>query len=696
MIGSMAMHRAMVVAGCLLAAAIAAAGAAALRSDPAGKPAIVQQEARKAAAPAAEKAADSSPPAPATIKLSGRVLDPDGRPLADAKLWLAFQGIDWTWSTRVPQVRTATGPDGRFDLSVSDDDPEVKRALRMTSGWPGGFGAIQVVATAEGYGPAWADLAGSKGPVELRLVRDDVPVEGRLINLEGRPLTGIDVRTLRVEDSSNSMDLYGVPSGFLHSATTGRDGRFRLTGIGRDRRAILGMRGPGIERSSVYVTTGSYPEDRSPQRRGMSVHPARFEHPCKPGESITGVVRDRDTGAPLAGVAVRTVFSVSADTVTDREGRFRLEGLSKDPYYILNTSASSSDQPYITTERRVEAGPSDHPLTAEIVMVRGVVVTGRLIDRANGRPVQGWVGYAALKEDPHWSRLPGWIPAVNNRYSPSPGWHVPSMADGSYRIVVPPGRGVLAVHVQYQADRYLPAGIPSKRHPGAPADALEPYYATVPFEIFPQNFPAVRPVDIAAGTESATYDLTLDSGVVRTGIVRDPEGRPLAGASMIGHDFHRMFELKPLDSPEFTVSGLGRSPLLARTLVFRHADRRLGKTMRVLGTETGPIDVRLDPAASVVGRLVDGAGQPRDGIELRVVRVVDDPTRSARADFDPPINTTTDSDGRFRIDGIVPGTVQKIRVAESKDRPEDWIIEDWTPKPGEVKDLGEIRSKGQG
>jgi RNA polymerase sigma factor (sigma-70 family) len=694
MIARLGWHQARLAIGYVLAAALVGGGAmAAFRAGAPKAPAIVQQESRRPAAPAAEKPAGPAAPAPTILKLGGRVLDPDGRPLAGAKLWLAFQGIDWTWSTRVPQVRATTGPNGRFDLSISDDDLEVKRALRMTSGWTGGFGAIQLVATADGFGPAWTDLVGAKVAAELRLARDDVPVEGRLINLEGRPLAGIEVRTLRVEDSSNPMHLYGSPSGFLRSTTTDADGRFRLAGIGRDRRAILGFLGPGIERSDVFVVTGAYPKDQSPQRRGMAVYQARFEHPCKPGTSITGVVRDRDTGAPIAGVTVSSLFAVSGRTTTDREGRYRLEGLSRHSEYVLHASAGASDQPYITTEQKVANRPDNEPVTADIAMVRGALVTGRMIDRANGRPVQAWVGYTALKDNPYWSRLPGWIPTVGNPYSPSPGWHAPSMADGTFRIVVPPGRGFLVAHIQYQADRYIPAGIPSKRHPGAPVDALDMHYDTVPFELFPSNFPAVCPVDIAPGTESATYDLTFDSGIVRTGTVRDPEGRPLSGASLIGesYQFGSLFAFKPLDGPEFTVYGLSPSPLLPRTLIFRHADRRLGQTVHVDGRETGPIEVRLEPTASVTGRLLDQAGRPLDGIELHIYREIREPTRGAHGDFSPPIQATTDSEGRFRIDGIVPGAVQKVRAVGLKDGAGGFIIEDWTPRSGEVKDLGEIR-----
>jgi RNA polymerase sigma factor (sigma-70 family) len=694
MIRSMGWHHARLAIGFVLATAIVATGAlTAFRAGSRPSPAFAQQGGRRQVTPAPEKPAAPPTPAPTTLKLGGRVLDPDGRPLSGAKLWLAFQGNDWTWSTRVPQVRAETGPGGRFALSVSDDDAEVKRALRMTSGWPGGFGAIQLVATADGFGPTWIDLVGAKGEVELRLIRDDVPIEGRLINLEGRPLPGIEVRTLRVEDSVNPQHLYGAPSGYFHSATTDRDGRFRLTGIGCDRRAVLGIAGPGIQRDGLQVETGSFPKDRPPQYKGYPVHGPEFEHPCKPGKPITGVVRNRDTRAPLGGIAVRNLIGTDAHTTTDPEGRYRLDGLPKLSEFRLIAGARGSDQPYITTERSVPDSPGFEPLTVDIAMVRGVVVTGRLIDRANGRPVQAWVAYTALRDNPHWARLPGWIPTLGNGNRPRPGWHVPSMADGSYRIVVPPGRGFLVAHIQYQSDRYLPAGIPSKRHPGAPADALDVHYDTVPFELFPSNFPAVCPVDIAPGTESATYDLTFDSGIVRTGTVRDPEGRPISGASMIGesYQFGSLFTFKPLDGPGFAVSGLSPSPLLPRTLIFRHADRRLGQTVHVDGRETGPIEVRLEPTASVAGRLLDKAGRPLDGIELHIFREVREPTRGAHGDFSPTIKATTDSEGRFRIDGIVPGAVQKVRVVGLKGQAEVFILEDWTPKPGEVKDLGEIR-----
>ena len=130
-----------------------------------------------------------------------------------------------------------------------------------------------------------------------------------------------------------------------------------------------------------------------------------------------------------------------------------------------------------------------------------------------------------------------------------------------------------------QNDRYIPAGVPPKGRPGAPADALEMQYDAVPVGIYTQNYQAVQPVDIAPGTASITFDLTLDSGAERTGTVLDQEGRPLAGASMIGGSWlwGENQRFLPLEGSDFTVYALSANPLVSRTVIFRHVGKGLGQ-----------------------------------------------------------------------------------------------------------------------
>jgi hypothetical protein len=126
-------------------------------------------------------------------------------------------------------------------------------------------------------------------------------------------------------------------------------------------------------------------------------------------------------------------------------------------------------------------------------------------------------------------------------------------------------------------------------------------------------------------------------------------------------------------------------------VIFRHAEKRLGTTSRIDGSDSGPIEVRLEPMASLTGRLVDGAGKPLKATELRLLRIVDEPYVGANGEFSPPIRATADGDGRFRIDGIIPGTAYWLQTSQGSYFNRDF----WTPKAGESKDLGDITPKAE-
>jgi hypothetical protein len=70
---------------------------------------------------------------------------------------------------------------------------------------------------------------------------------------------------------------------------------------------------------------------------------------------------------------------------------------------------------------------------------------------------------------------------------------------------------------------------------------------------------------------------------------------------------------------------------------------------------------------------------------------VQEPFVGANGEFSPPLRGTTDQDGRFSIDGIIPGTAYWLQTSEGQFFNRDF----WTPRAGETRDLGDVKPRTQ-
>ncbi len=142
------------------------------------------------------------------------------------------------------------------------------------------------------------------------------------------------------------------PTGTPPQVTTDQQGRFRLTGIGRDRVVALGLSGPNIVTSWVSVIT----RDIKPIKasvfiggRTNTTYGSKFTYSAEPSQVIEGVVTDADTGTAIGGALVHSspYESGYAESWTDNEGRYRLEGIPKKSRH----QSSSSTTPWRTLLR---------------------------------------------------------------------------------------------------------------------------------------------------------------------------------------------------------------------------------------------------------------------------------------------------------------------------------------------------------
>ena len=234
--------------------------------------------------------------------------------------------------------------------------------------------------------------------------------------------------------------------------TTGSDGRFRMTGIGRDRIADLIISGPTIATIQLYVLDGDGPALTTtsaivmgtPDRSRTTYHSRKFEYVAAPTKPIEGVIRDKDTGRPIAGIVLHAKpveaydWAMGVEATTDAAGHYRLTGLTKAPAYQLYLGPKGVGVPYPKSSFHVSAeSPGLEPVKFDVALERGVVVRGRVTDKETGKPVTGHILAYTFADDPHVSEFPGYREWRGQNT-------VRIKEDGHYEIVTLPGRGIIA------------------------------------------------------------------------------------------------------------------------------------------------------------------------------------------------------------------------------------------------------------
>ena len=456
--------------------------------------------------PAPDGAPAARPPASAAdVELKGRVIDAAGTPVKGAATALSAPP---GWERR---AIATSGDDGRFRAKVAS--------------W-GNAKGVKVVASLRGRGAGWADVG--RGDLAIRLPDGSGPIEGRVVGPEGQPVAGATARVIRVGRRAGDEDLtrwidqvvrgkfqgrfwyeegldtlearaLDVPT----KAMTDAAGWFRLDGLGGDRVVTLLVRGPGIAITLFGVITRPGPiAGLQPGHRG--IYPARFDHVVGPEKPVVGTVLDKKTGEPLAGIAFQEAFETLCRATTDARGRYRLEGLPKQPSYPIAASPGAG-RPYFGSRTQVQDGPGLEPLTVDFELERGLELNGRLVDRRTREPIQGHV-FNVARDNP--LRLEYKSDSEAARTGP----------DGSFRLVAIPGPGTLVACADAPEDYvFIDAKkrLAERKTLGCP------------------TAPAAKLVEINPSEDdprSLAPTIDLRPGRVVRGVIVGPDGRPVDGA----------------------------------------------------------------------------------------------------------------------------------------------------------------------
>lgn len=636
------------------------------------------------------------------VTVRGRVVRPDGTPSPGAEVFV----LRWYWNLgdRKPLASTVADAAGRFEISYR------KSQFAETAGRANQWRETYVAGFAPGFGPGWAkywDLKSGED-AEVKLAVDDVPIEGRVIDLEGNPVVGatIEVGSL-AEPKAANLDEYiaAIRDGQAISTAyanideslpphvgphwpqirTDAEGRFRLAGLGRERLINLHLSGPTIVTKDLRVATRpmapiAHPAFAYENADQTTQYGAKFELAAAPSRPIEGVVRDAETGAPVAGAEIWSYKfagedisgSTSIKTKSDADGRYRLEGMPKgDGNRVV---VVPTDLPYFTADLDVPNPPGSEPAPLDIELHRGVWVTGRVTDKVTGAPVAARLHYIACPDNELAKQLPEF---ENGRHAMLVQDRYNTDKEGRYRVAALPGHGIIGVNCVLTP------------YPGGQGyDAVKDLGNEESFRRFNGVFSpsekhptAMREIHADSAAPENVCDFALDPGrrlAIRTA---DSAGAPLTGVLVTGITELDGSEEQMNDAEfELTCFRAGEK----RTVLLYHEDRKLGKALRVKIDEIAsqPLTIALEPVGVISGRLVND-GEPVSGASLRFDVVGDnDWGRELR-------RAVTDADGRFRHEGVLPGLSYSILV-EGAGIGFSIAAKEIEALPGETVDLGTI------
>ncbi len=650
-----------------------------------------------------------------TIVYSGKVLDSDGKPMPSAKLELGYR----TWGYRDPPPALPVWTCDAQGIFRIELERSLVALIEVKSRTLGNAVFLQLLAFAKGYGPAWIEVKSSDFDAELEfeLPKDDVPIVGKVIDLEGRPIAGAKVSVLSIVQPNRGLDdwIEKTKNGLSMLATVGREGighpsnraasvvasdeagAFTLWGIGSGRIAMLSIEAPrsspelvmAMTRDDPMFKTLSYP--RGPQS-AIPLFASQVLLTAAPGDEAEGTVTDRDNGTPLEGASVffsNGIVEPSNRVLTDERGHFRIGKLPRGGPLVFSTGIAiavqaKSGEPYFLGQLEIKPSSTAKPYRAEVRLKSGVWIEGSVRDANTLAPVVARVDYYACKSTPGSGEVVGLNSLSRSNYFT--GFSTSTRSDGSFKLLVLPGKGVVAIRAQAGKYRYQELN----------AESVRDLAIDRPLATSKPRFHQVRTVEVSNVSGNPKVDFALESiNPVRAKLI-GPDDNPVKESLILSEASGSLFTRIHGDEFELEPTGPGEK----RAFAILHPERGLGAVYVSKGDEQDGKTIRLLPTGIIKGRLVDEEGVPSAGIEIHLSL---SPDNSQSSEFNAyGFQIWTDEKGQFvghdviaeaKYSFFVPARVKQRKIVgrlHSGDR------ETWTIKPGETLDIGDVQAKRPG
>ncbi|MCA9127624.1 MAG: hypothetical protein KDB22_11085 [Planctomycetales bacterium] len=601
------------------------------------------------------------------------------------------------------QARISKRPFGEIDLTGTNYENEWKGTV--------------IGASLQGHGCTWvrfSQLQDNESPV-LHLV-NDVPVRGRVVDLEGNPIPGVVVKagSLRTSETGDVSEwLDAIRAGHRHetafplaahntklnaiavrdTVVTDSGGRFEMHGLGRDRIIELEFRADQIAFEQAQVVTRQMEPIVATivSAESQRVFGSDFTLSASPSQVIQGTVLDATTREPLTGVRVEAYKLAGSmiggrqelSTTTDASGRFRLTGLPKfqpdaDKYHRNNylMFRPNDDQPYFMRQIEVPGSDGLDPVELTAELHRGIWIEGKVVDSKTALPVPGVrMHYLPYRSNEFAKSLPefnddGNVDGDETRYQ--------SDINGHYRLLGLPGPAV--VGAQSIAKPFcFGTGFDDLQIADNPMLARQLFYSNpiAPSRAWPN---AVKRIEPDSDANLVQLDFELDAGATVELEIVDQSDQLVVGAKLKGLSRHKI--IRSTEARKYDAINLTQDQV--RVIEVHHEDRNLGVVARIDSgdLEKGAKRIVVLPCATVTGTLTD-QGKPMSGIRIIPYFA---PQEDSSAGLAP---VAVDSQGHFEI-ALLPGARYRLN-SEGKGVKQYAVVEDdLSVEPGQRIDLGTL------
>jgi hypothetical protein len=438
---------------------------------------------------------------------------------------------------------------------------------------------------------------------------------------------------------------------------------------------------------------------------GHLIRGAGFKMAIDRGRTIRGVIRDRDTHTPIAGMRVYYnrgglsrlpgVGPYNFMATSDADGRFAITGLyagrteapKKDSEKDVVTAISPPGMVYRTTMTEVKAD-------ADVVIeaARGIPFRLTVVDE-QGRPVEGEVFYTQLFPG---TRIADTEPAGRYSWS-SPIGPAAARGGGVYEGFALPGSGAVVVKTPERRDVvaprvdpqdfFAPDGLgPTNKNEAIPYGTTESLTGCQGW-VHQAECAAIVLIKVQEDSGPLELKATVLSRIPRVVTVVDADGQPVVGLKTQGMTPHPYDHEPRLRAASFKLFGL--HPQRWRRITFTDEDRSLIGQLAARGDGDSPYTVRLQKWGTLSGRLVDAYGNPLKDTRLG------DPSAWSEENLDPALalfgGAKTDDSGQFRLERLVPGLKYTAVIYAADGKTLGTAFENLTLNPGETRDLGPLR-----